>query len=488
MRGLAAVIGLIGAVWLVGCSGDNGNDVAGNGDSFFVTPPNGGTDSIPGGNHTDSAGAGGGTPQCDSRRPDIALVGVMAVTINTSDYREYAMLMNLDGGPVRELVTWDTVKHPEVAFMPPKLTRGGNDMVYVPSNKTPEVGIYVIIYRLEKPECNGIKPSIEITRRLTVVDAPAGADTVAPKIALAGDKTVRITQGNTASYRDEGVTVTLAGAPHSLDSIVVTGSGSYRQKVTTHSEIRIPPDAVAEYSYTITYYASNPNNSSRRATETRTVRVDEPSVGPTITPVIILKPYTHKLKNGTTVLWPDTMLVAGSTNNDYKEKGVEEVYYESSAGKTVLDNNLVTVTLPSSFITGGAAGQKRVNYRIPSDDSKYTEKIEYRNVYLVGKVDVGNEECGYKADPVINFVGTEALEIPKDTPWNHESSWSVTNKDAPSADDPYGYGAAGYKYFIYMGTPELNWREPAPGTYTITYVGLGRCGSTAERTRTVTVR
>jgi hypothetical protein len=199
--------------------------------------------------------------------------------------------------------------------------------------------------------------------------------------------------------------------------------------------------------------------------------------------VIVLANYKHKLKDGTVIDgYPDTMLtVPGSTNDNYKEKGVEKVYYMKDGKEEPADKSLVTTKNPSPFITNqNSSGTRTVNYDIAAAQGYAAANVK-RNVFLV---DNTCEEG--KIEPEVKLItgdttGVTPLSIPAGVVWDYNNSWSVTNKDE------LGDGSAGFKYFIHFNG--LNPNNPKAGsTYKITYVGLGKCGGIRERERTITVK
>jgi len=436
-------------------------------------------------------------PPCDPVIPTITLVGPQSVTINTTQLTEFKKWMHFDGGSWDNLFTADKGAGGTInpATREPCLREGsGNCRTDIDKNAVPKPGTYAIQYRVIKVAlngdtvCNGTIPQNN-KERILIVEQYVAADTGTPRIELSGSKDAEFRVGTT--YTDAGVIVTVNGKTllSALDSIVVKGTNSgnsYRQKVEkpaggtiAFTSIKTPdnPAPAAGFTYTITYYASYKGASMSTAATAQAVRnlkvIAEADKGAAA--VIVLAGYKHKLKNGTVIDgYPDTMLtVPGSTNDNYKEKNVEKVYYIKDGAEVPVDKNLVTIKNPSPFITGQTMwGTRTVNYDIVGG-SGYKEANAKRNVFLV---DITCEEGNI--EPEVKASG--ASEIPAGVVWDYNSSWSVTNKDE------LGNGSAGFKYFIHFNG--LNPYSPKAGKYNITYVGLGRCGGKTELERTITVK
>jgi hypothetical protein len=419
---------------------------------------------------------------CDGSMPTLKLEGPQSVTITTNDVDEFRKWMHRSGGWA-DLISWGT-GYTDVAAKEPRLTKGGSTDVTVDANKTPEPGDYVIIYRIERPECNGKVPAKEESRQLKV-EKYVAADTAGPKIALLGNPTVEVIEGETDKYKDDGVLVMSSpdSAKKYLDSITVsrrtqTGVSVVHKLVKPiddFAKIAIPRDAAAGQTFTITYYASR-NGKNDRAT--RTVNIIEQTSAGQPKPVIVLNTYKHVIggKNY------DNKDTAVSIGEQYVEKGVKEVYYMKEGAKVSLDVKLVTIS-PSNVSTNGSPFREiRITYSI-SAGAGYDAATEQRSVYLVEK------GCGGKAPPTITEKVPGSITIPAGVKWNHTTTWEVGNmdKDDPTDPDPI-FRSAGVQYFVdYGSSPTLNPDNPAKGTYTITYVGLGACGSTASKTKTVKV-
>ncbi len=432
-------------------------------------------------------------PNCDEVTPTVALVGANPVNITTLEVQEFRKWMRFDGGPWSALITYTKGDKGTTEPVPeePCLTRDGASCIAFSEqdkNKTPAANNYIIQYKVKKPLCRGDTPQAMAQRTLNVTQYVA-ADTGTPVVTLLGSATAEVRVGST--YQDLGVTVTVNGlnTPTALDSVVVKGTNSgntnYKQKYTPtppdFSSVVVPTTTAGNI-YTVTYYASYKGNSMdvvATAKAERTVKVSEQQQT-NVTPVIVLSNYKHQLQNGTDVYSPDTMLRAGSTDADYVEKGVDSAYYISNGTKVDLKDK-VKISRQEYFITdqdvAGGGGGRLVNYDIEAGSGYGATKVR-RNVFLVAR------ECeGALKPPEIRWKSgqTADLTIPADSVWEYADSWSVTNKE----DSDY-YGSVGYKYFIHFNG--LNPNKPEAKTYTVTYVGLGKCGSTMEQTRTITVR
>jgi len=112
--------------------------------------------------------------------PTLKLEGPASVTITTNDIEEFNKWMHRSGGLWSSLISWGT-GYDDVAAKEPRLTKGGSTDVAVGANKMPDPGDYVIIYRIERPECNNKVPAREESRRLTV-EKYVAADTAGPRI------------------------------------------------------------------------------------------------------------------------------------------------------------------------------------------------------------------------------------------------------------------------------------------------------------------
>jgi len=432
--------------------------------------------------------------QCDPVNPTLTLKSTSPVTLTTVDVVKFNELMNINQAPgwFDSLITYTKGKNgtADVKPVPPCVSvrsanKYGDCMEWSARDKTPDPGEYRIWYRVEKKECNKKVPYDEKDRLLTVklYEAP---DSGTPVIALLGEKNVDIKEG-AAAYSDRGVVVTLNGANNMnlLDSVVVRGSGNYYLKVDSKpisfTDVKLPNNPTVGSTYTITYYASykspSGNYPTTNATEVRNVSVTADNAK--LPAVIVLKPYRHKLKDGTGVDAPDTMLPAGKTDNDYIEKGVEKVYWLNGTTEVALQTGSVKITKASPFITNqsfSAAGRE-VSYSI-DPGSGYDGVTVKRRVFLT------SNECEEgPIAPNITFRGSDT--IPANTPWSYSDSWSVENRQ-----DTDFIGRTGIKYFIHFNGLDPNKPVAKAGGYKITYVGLGACtgAPSAEKERIIFVK
>jgi len=422
-------------------------------------------------------------PPCDPVIPTITLVGDQSVTIGTHQLAEFRKWMHFDGGSWDNLITFDKGQSGSInpTTRDPCLKEGGSGVCkssFTEAEKnTVKKGDYIIQYRVIKVAANGdttcgaVTPQA-IKERVLICTTYVAPDTATPVITLLGDKEAEFRVGTT--YTDRGVTVSVG----ELDSIVVKGiNNNFSQKLTKPITASAPPinitGAVAGNTYTITYHASYKGKSA--VPMVRNVKVIA-EVTSNVPAVIVLAGYKHKLKNGTVIDgYPDTMLFVGSTNENYKEKGVEKVYYMKDGAEVALDKNLVTTKNPSPFITGqSSSGTRTVNYDIAAAPGYAAANVK-RNVFLV------DNDCEEgKIVPEVKESGSS--EIPAGVVWDYNSSWSVTNRDE------LGNGTAGYKYFIHFNGLDPNNPKVKAGGYKITYVGLGKCGGITELERTITVK
>jgi len=420
-------------------------------------------------------------PQCDPVIPKIELVGPQKVTINSQQVTEFRKWMHFDGGSWDNLITYEmgaggninpTTREPCL-----KDGNGCKSFTDAEKNSVPRDGDYVIQYRVIKiavngdTVCNGVIPQAIKERVLTCTTFVA-PDTATPVITLSGDKNTEFRVGIT--YQDRGVTLSIG----ELDSIIVKGTNSgngYEQKLKTKpisaTAIITPTNAAAGFTYSITYYASYKGRAAVPVVRTVTVIA---AVTSNVPAVIVLENYKHKLANGTVAEYPDTMLLVGQSNSDYKEKGVAEVYYMKDGEKVPLDKSLVTTKNQSPFITGqSSAGARAVNYDIEAGNG-YAAKNVKRNVFLVDNL------CEPPDPQKPTVTATGASQIPAGTPWDYANSWSVISNDAAPNN------GTGFKYFIHFNGLDPN--NPKPGSYDITYVGLGKCGAKTELPRTIVVK
>jgi hypothetical protein len=425
-------------------------------------------------------------PKCDLSTPEVNLEGPKTLKLMDTSILDFRKYMHYAGGGWEGVISWDETKYPEARAEEPRLTLGGAGEVNVPDkNKMPEPnGNYVIVYRIKNPECNGKVRWSEASRTLSI-EKYIPPDTATPVIQLAGLSTETVYQGE--KYDDAGVIVKWGGAnlPNSaLDSIVITGPGSYRETIkkpiADFSGVGAKvPTATVNNTYRIEYYATAPNGLSA-AKITRTVFIDEKPVSGNPKAVIVLSPYKHVV-GGKTIEHPDTMAVLGG---QYTEKGVKRAFY-------VKDGNEVEIPNAANLTTKGSAPNL-------SGTQPKTASIAYN-------LDAGS---GYaKADPVTRYIyayddGCEKrdeapevvvsggdLEIPAGVPWTtYNTGWSVTAKDTVQIEPLITY-TSGFTYIVDFDGGKLDPRNPKVGTYTIGYVGLSRCGKlTAIKTRAVRVK
>jgi uncharacterized protein (TIGR02145 family)/uncharacterized repeat protein (TIGR02543 family) len=119
--------------------------------------------------NSDIGGSNNNTMECDATVPMLALVGPSNAVIDTTQITEFRKWMHLDGGQWSGLIAWDTTKYKDVTVATPRLTKGDGIGVAIDINRVPEPGEYIIIYRVDKPECKGKVPFAETNRILTIV-------------------------------------------------------------------------------------------------------------------------------------------------------------------------------------------------------------------------------------------------------------------------------------------------------------------------------
>jgi len=347
----------------------------------------------------------------------------------------------------------------------------------------PKVDKYIIEYTVTKTCNNRNKNSNTVERYLKVNPMPDLSELTI--VALDGkDQTVK--ENDAKDWNKAGVIIYKNNAPvtveDALDKVtvkVVVGS-SYSQeysKPVDLSAVKLPSTAKAGDKYVITYSASY---EGKKATLEISVTIVEGAVS-LVEPVIVLNPYRPTL-TGKAVDAVDTMMTVGSTDNNYVEKGVKSVYYEKGGSKVEI-KGVDSTWRQTPFITNmRSSSARKVNYRVNGDGANYSLKTETRTVYLVGG-DACEDEDGRidKTPPEITFKGPD--NIAAGMSWygkGVDTSWAVTNKDIA------GDGTEGYKYYIDFAG--LDPRKPVANTYKITYVGLGKCGGTITKERTITVK
>jgi len=432
-------------------------------------------------------------PRCDGVQPTIALVGSPSVTISTQELSKFKKWMHLDGGSWNDLITFtkgENGKGREIPFPEePPCLKEDNSSSYncsmTATSSMPPVGGYTIKYRVTKLKCGDKEPSAEITRSLIIIP-PEVVDTGTPAISLTGNPNGIVEEVITGSrYIDRGVTVTLNGATRNelLDKVTVRGTNGY-SKDRLKPNIAFPDTMDASQAsapvgieYTITYYASYKTSSVVRE---RKVKVVSDNTGGAEV-IIVLKPYKHKLNNGAEAEGPDTMLLAGSPEVSYVEKGVKEAYYLNAGQKVDLTSSVKTPSKsapgpgkpPTCFVECESDSRtKTVTYTVDAG-AGYKKGEVKRTVFLV---DGGCATDGHPpVAPTITTSGSD--KISAGVPWNYDASWSVRGMD-------FSY-KEGFKYFIHFGT--LDPSNPKVGKYTITYVGVGGCGARTEETRVITV-
>ncbi|MDR2592794.1 MAG: hypothetical protein LBC59_08315 [Chitinispirillales bacterium] len=448
-------------------------------------------------------------PNCDDVTPTIALVGASQININTQQVQEFRKWMHFDDGQWAELITWGKGPNGKTEPVPkePCLKRGTGDCMQFSAqekNRTPDPNNYIIEYKVEKPLCRGATPYATVNRTLNVTQFIA-VDTGRPVITVTGGLTAEVRVGNT--YTDMGATVNIGQGgptnPGALDSVVVKGTNSgntYSQTVRKPAAGSIDftsivvPTTTANSTFSITYYASYRGNDNvvRTSTAIRNVKVLEQQQS-NVAPIIVLKPYKLKVpSSGKIIDYPDTMIyLSSATNDSYREKGVDRVYYVSGGNETTVCSNgcdgVVTTTRQPSFITGqNDPARKTVTYEIPAGTG-YASGAATRNVFLVyTEAQCVADEIAPVAPIVRKATATASNPnsdtIPAGVIWKYDDTWTVTHSNA--------LGSAGFKYMIDFNG--LDPYKPVPksggGGYEITYVGLGKCGETAELKRTIFVK
>lgn len=409
---------------------------------------------------------------CDRSAPALTLVGDKSPTIYTNEPAEFRKWMNLDGLGWDRLIKWDR-KYTDVTIKDAKLTRNGTDAIPFNPNVVPDASDnpYIIVYTAERPPCPGDDAPYKSTasRSLTIKQFTE-IDSTRPIIGLIGGTQVSVIEGD--KYIDQGVTITFQGkdiAPGALDSIVITGpsKSSVKKPITNYDGVVVPTTAVGA-TYTITYYATAANGYSATPVARKVTVMEKSQVG-TPKAVIELNPYKHTI-GGKTIYHKDTAIVSGGT---YVEKGVKRAYYVKD-GKEILVTG-VSVELPATPNTNGAAStQRSLAYKLGAGAGWAKADDETRYVYLVDTL------CDGKVPPEITEKGSSTIKAGQE--WKYNDSWSVTNKDT---DDGVPVGGAGKQYIIDFGG--MDPKNPRPGEYTVTYVGLGGCGSTASKERKIKV-
>ena len=426
-------------------------------------------------------GGPGGDSLCDGVNPTIKIIGAASMVTTTkpgdeASANELKKWLHLDGGSWLSIIEYSPGTGGSLQPIPqePCLTRdGGNGECIAMSNVritrdtlTLEPGGYTIRYRVVKDACNDMVPSAVATRSLIVTKyvPPVGEIT----ITLLGSNPAQVKEGGT--YVDAGAIVSIGGTliPSAIDSVVVRNSqNTVISKLLNpngnFSGVKLSANPSAGSTFTVTYYASYRDPTGQVATPKTAVRtvmvVDDQT---TLPAVIVLNPYTHKLKSGKEVKWPDTMLYSGS--GVYVERGAKAY---TGTGEEIAGVNL-TITTP---IFGNDNITKQVDYRVNAGNG-YGAASKKRNVHMV------DNSCDDKTAPIVNV---SVSEIPAGTPWDYITSWSVINKDENG-------GGAAFKYFIDFNGLDPDKPVAKAGGYKITFVGLGKCGGITEMEKTITVK
>jgi len=420
---------------------------------------------------------------CDATMPKLTLVGPKSVTIDEKDDASFRKWMNKGGGIWDSLITWDASYEVNVKV---RLTKGG--VTDIDDKQIPPVGDYMIIYRIEKDNCDPSKPPYgrEESRGLTVIPWVA-EDNDTARIILTGDKTIDVKQGST--YVDDGVTVTVGGRDSTakmLDSVTVKFGSKVEQtlkdKPIVFSKISINTNVAVESRYTITYYASRPGKNSVKAERTLNIVEASPTGWPEA--VIVLDTYRYSV-GGKTLDSPDTVMTIGSKDSDYKEKGVKEAYYTDKEGKKSIPPGSVSIVPPTGSSTIGstrAPAERKYRYEL-GDGSGYKGVSVSRTVFMV------DNTCEGPAKPLVELSPTGDLEITAGVTWDYAKSWKVTNKDIVEQENPNAFGSNGFQFIVDFDGGKLDPKSPKAGTYTVTYVGLSKCGVMSDPiTRKVTVK
>ena len=425
---------------------------------------------------------------CDGTPPQLTLAGPTSVTIKSNEPAELTKFMGKsDNG-------WNGVVNLSgEGIVEASLTIGGVTPVKWDPGNVPAPGQYLIVYKATKNACKGKVPTTEVQRGLIVLEYIPPNETP-PIVKTQGQNPFPVDIGK--DYVDPGVYATEGDGVTAiqLDSITVTsGAGvsvgintikpspANTQAAIAQLNTQLTAKNGAAGTYTVTYYASSRIN-GKSASVSRTVEYRPgSSVGLPI-PVIVLKKYTHSY-GGKTIYHVDT---AFATGGSYREIGVEEVYYMKDGVKTTIQyppENLPTVTGASVH------SEKTATYTLQAKPN------EYQAANATRYVTIWDGFCDNSGEPSIRWEdgGGDALTLSLSNggEWNYIASWRVTG------NDDMGNKARGY--LVDLGgleRKETNGDKsptnramlvPRSAPYTITYVGLGGCGKTAVRTRTLTV-
>ena len=427
-------------------------------------------------------------PWCDGTPPQLTLVGGTTTIYTNDGQAELNRLMGRGTDGWTGVVSWtgEGVKMADV-----RLTVGGvADVAWAPGSM-PAPGQYVIVYRATKDTCRGVVPEAVVQRGLVIIEYIVSNENP-PIVRLLGQVIVSVAIGQ--PYIDPGVDAQEAnGTVIPLDSIRVTNDNggsvgiSIIKAATTQAALsQLNTQLTAKNgvagTYVVTYYVTSkiPGN-GKTAVVSRTVEFKEmSSVGLPI-PVIVLNKYTHSF-GGKTIEHVDTAFAAGGA---YREIGVKEVYYMKDGVKTSIP--VVNVTLPS--VQGSNTPvQRTAVYTLPASANTYQSAIATRYVYI------WDRDCEPdKLDPPTitwsDGLGDALTLKLSDSPWDYRNSWRASgNDDALTATRKYLVDLGGLERLETSGDGSASNRAVLrTGTYTITYVGLGGCGGTTVKTRTLTV-
>ena len=428
--------------------------------------------------------------RCDKTPPELTLKGAQSVTIYTDNPGQVELnrlMGQSSSGGWNDVVEWKE----ENVSVTAKLTRGGTTEVPYSPNAMPEPGNYIIVYTAVKTsKCEGvvIKPT-DKPRGLLILEF-VGVDDRFPSVTLRGQTEVDVDIGD--SYTDPGVTVRDGDGTTEipLTSIVVmdsrnnpvinitTGTSTQDKLTQLSNQLSTMNNKVA--TYTIIYNVTSPTN-VKTASSQRTVKFVEKNVAGLPTPVIVLNTYKH-VYDGKTIEHMDTALIAGGT---YREIGVKEAYYMKEGQKIDIKSSVIIPTVSSSQTS--SPRQFNVQYRVEPSANNYQAATTNRYVY------VWDRDCEENFTPPTitwndGFGDALTLKL-SDGPWNYIISWSATNNDeALTTARKYLVDLGGMERLEKNGDGSSSNRAVLKaGTFTVTYVGLGGCGRTTVKTRTVTV-
>jgi hypothetical protein len=349
-----------------------------------------------------------------------------------------------------------------------RVVKEDNSPVVAAENATPEVGTYYIWYIAQITLNNMTATYADSARRTLIIEPRPNDDNDPPIITLRENNRNPMKFNVTdppAKFSDPGA---IAHTKYSSSVEVTRTFTPEFSTLVSAGILTIQADGDTAVtgmgSFDIIYSAINGDNGK----EASIVREVIMGAGPLPIPVIVLTMYKFDSDYGN-IESADTVLVEG---DGFREPGGLTPTTPQAAGVTAY------------YMLGGEKKEigenVKVNYSLFSSADPGTQLITYTIDELHGvhsggraerRVFVTNVRCDTDDPPAPASSATPTITIPKGIALNvsHASfGWNVAGKDG------------GLTTFRLVGYNGLNPQNPQPGSYTLTLVAVGWCGTPAQ--------